>query len=520
MLVSRSQLGDEGAGSGQGKSQHLAKVHFMRESLSIYQRLFAPVDARRLAWFRVVFGITAFWQVWMYVSAANAIERLYVNPSFHFTYLGFGWVKPWPGQGIFVLFCVLTLLAILIIVGAYYRFCMAMFCVGFTYLFLIDKALYQNHYYLICLISFLMSFMPANSTFSIDSRRFRKFRATTVPAWTVGLLQFQLGVVYFFGGLAKINPDWLRGEPMRAWLYSGTLHGMPEWALTEGMVWFLTWSGLLFDLLIFPLLLWRRTRIWAYLAAMLFHLGTEWIFDIGVFPWFMIFAVTTLFGFHPRWPRLKDQASSVLRGNEFSMARVGSLSMRQKLVSCLLGLYAAIQILVPLRHHLHDGRPSWNGKGDLFAWRMKLDDKIGKRHDNKLGTIAIFARRTDAIDEFEIESSQVLTNEFQQAAVYRHPDMTLDFVHFLADTYRQRGIRDIEIYVHCHVALNGRRPQPIIDSAIDLAAAPRTFFGPTPWVTDLIEPLQAPMTPEDYRNRDQDQQDQTESTIRADPYDD
>ena len=40
----------------------------------------------------------------------------------------------------------------------------------------------------------------------------------TAPAWALWILRFQIGVVYFYGGLMKINGDWLHGEPMRTWL--------------------------------------------------------------------------------------------------------------------------------------------------------------------------------------------------------------------------------------------------------------------------------------------------------------
>ena len=42
------------------------------------------------------------------------------------------------------------------------------------------------------------------------------------PAWTLWLLRAQIGIVYFYAGLAKLNADWLQGEPMRGWLASRT----------------------------------------------------------------------------------------------------------------------------------------------------------------------------------------------------------------------------------------------------------------------------------------------------------
>ncbi len=48
------------------------------------------------------------------------------------------------------------------------------------------------------------------------------------------------------------------------------------------------------------LLLWRRTRLVAWVAVVAFHVATWLLFPIGVFPWLMI-GVTTIF-FEPDWP--------------------------------------------------------------------------------------------------------------------------------------------------------------------------------------------------------------------------
>jgi hypothetical protein len=72
----------------------------------------------------------------------------------------------------------------------------------------------MNHFYLFVLLSFLMCFLPANKLWSLDVRQGRQKKASFVPGWTVWLLRFQLAVVFFYGGIAKLNMDWLRGQPM------------------------------------------------------------------------------------------------------------------------------------------------------------------------------------------------------------------------------------------------------------------------------------------------------------------
>ena len=48
---------------------------------------------------------------------------------------------------------------------------------------------------------------------------------------------------------------------------------------------FITYTGILFDLLIVPLLLIKRTRKWAFFASIFFHLFNSFVFQIGIFPY-------------------------------------------------------------------------------------------------------------------------------------------------------------------------------------------------------------------------------------------
>ena len=70
---------------------------------------------------------------------------------------------------------------------------------------------------------------------------------------------------------------------------------------TEGAVFFFSYGGMLFDLLIVPALLWSRTRPFAFVFCIFFHVTNKMLFDIGIFP-FLAIAATTIF-FSPDWPR-------------------------------------------------------------------------------------------------------------------------------------------------------------------------------------------------------------------------
>ena len=99
----------------------------------------------------------------------------------------------------------LGLLCILILLGLWYRAAMILFFLGFTYIFLLEQALYLNHFYFISLLSFLMIFVPAHHALSVDAHRSPELRSETTPAWSLWMLRAQIGIVYFYGGLAKLN---------------------------------------------------------------------------------------------------------------------------------------------------------------------------------------------------------------------------------------------------------------------------------------------------------------------------
>jgi hypothetical protein len=62
--------------------------------------------------------------------------------------------------------------------------------------------------------------------------------------------------------------------------------------------------------------------------------------------------------------------------------------------------------------------------------------------------------------------------------------MILQFAHFLADSMREVGFRDVEVRADVMAALNGRDPRPLVDPEVDLAAQARTL-GHVDWVLPL-----------------------------------
>src|SRR5262249_12275247 len=142
------------------------------------------------------------------------------------------------------------------------------------YFLMLDKGYYNNHMYLYSLIGLLLSFAEETK---------RKDGVITVQNWVWRIMQFQILVVYFFGGIAKLNPDWMfRHEPVlsilkapqTAWILESNGLG----TIATNM---LVWGGLLYDLGVPFLLMIRRTRILAFILCLIFHLSNALIFNTG-----------------------------------------------------------------------------------------------------------------------------------------------------------------------------------------------------------------------------------------------
>ena len=456
-----------------------AKASFLRRTLAA---LFKPVDISFLVFFRVVFGGILLWEVYRYFTH-GWISRYFIEPAVNFTYYGFSWVKPWPGRGMYIHFFVLGLAAACVMVGFVYRIAAPVLFLAFNYCFLLDQTRYMNHFYLVCLVSFLMCFLPAERAFSVDALRRRNIRSEVVPAWTLWLLRAQIGIPYFYGGIAKLNSDWLTGgEPMRIWLSPLTRVPVFGHIFASGLVVYgFVIGGLLLDLLVVPLLLWRRTRPFAFAAAVAFNLINALIFDIGIFPWLMLGALLIFFP-----PDLVRRFARSFMSREDEQPRAvaettssSTLSGAQKVVAGLLAAYFVVQLLLPLRHYLYPGDVSWTEEGHNFAWHMKLRTKGGE---------AVFTVTHPATGQTWTIKPDTYLESHQVQKMITKPDLLLLFAHHLADEKRREGYADVEVRARVMVSLNGRQPQLLIDPNVDLARE-EVSLSPAPWIVPLTTPL-------------------------------
>jgi vitamin K-dependent gamma-carboxylase len=424
--------------------------------------LYQPHDIAGLAVFRILFGLMMFAGTLRFI-ANGWIQKLYVEPDFFFKYWGFHWVEVWPEWGLYLHFSALAVLALFIALGFCYRLSIVMFFLGFAYAELMDVSNYLNHYYFITLLSGLMMFMPLHRAWSIDAWLRPRIRAVSLPAWNTYLLRFQVAMLYFYAGLAKLEPDWLLyAQPLNIWLTSKTDTPIIGLWLDELWVHYaMSWGAFLFDTFIIAFMLNRRTRPFAFCVILLFHFLTHVFFNIGMFP--IIMVVSVLVFFSPSWPRRWLSRFPRLAIPE---ASIPPLSWGRGLAVTAFASYCAFQFLFPLRHLLYPGTVLWNEEGMRFSWKVMLREKVGlvtyDLHDPATG------RR------WSVSPGDYLNN-YQEREFATQPDLILQLAHHIADDYARRGYENLEVRTTAWVSLNGRPARLLIDPTVDLAKQSDSF---------------------------------------------
>ena len=436
--------------------------------------LFQPVDIAWLVFFRLGAGVLVATEHLGAVVLGHPQD--YLAARHHFTYL-LAPLPPLTALELYALYAAVVGAGLAVAVGWHYRAAALVLCLSCWWIFLLDSTTYINHHYLFCLVAGLLLVVPAHRAASLDVRAGRVAPAATAPAWTRYLLLGQLGLVYFFAGLAKLNPDWLAARPLAVWLsYKGHWWLVGPLLAQPWLPWLLSYAGLLFDLLVVPLLLWRPTRPWAYGAAAFFHLSNVVIFGLGTFPWFSLL-MTALF-FDPNFPRRLPGAVGRWFRQQVPTARAADARPARawpRVVMAGLTIYGAVQVAVPLRHFFYPGPTHWTEQGHNFAWHMMLRSKT---------STARFRVRFAADGREEIANLTTVVAP-AQARFGNYPDCLLQVAHWLATDYRAQG-RPLEaVYVDSQVALNGRPAQPLVAPNVNLLRyqpswRPATWLAPAP----------------------------------------
>jgi hypothetical protein len=456
----------------------------------------AGTDVAALAAFRFVLGALVCASGLRFL-VFGWVPELWSEPTFFFTYLGFGWVRPLPSPGMHVVCAAMVALGATFAVGAFTRVVTPLLLAIFVYVQLVDVTNWLNHYYLVSLLLLLACFLPLGRAWSVDAARRPDLRLTAMPAWVTWLLRFQVAIVYFHAGIAKLSSDWLlHAQPLNIWLSSRTEFPIVGAFFDQrAAAYAFSWGGFVFDTTIWAFLLWRRSRPLAYVVVIAFHAMVGWLFPIGMFP--LIMASSVLVFFPPAWPRAVlgrlglARVAARLDGHVppgtpiASPAPVASpapaFTFPRGLGRAALIAYCAFQLLFPLRHRLYGGNVLWHEQGMRFSWKVMVRQKNGSV------TYVVTSPKTGRT---WYESPRRYLTSRQERELGGQPDLILQLAHHIAAEARARGEGDVEVRAEALVSLNGRPAAPLVDPRVDLARV-EDGFAKAAWI--LPEPSAPPI---------------------------
>jgi hypothetical protein len=433
---------------------------------SYSKKLYHRIDNSALVLFRILFGFLLAWQSFYYI-ASGWVYRNFILPKFTFTFIGFEWLQPLPGNGMYWYFALMGVSALMVMVGLRYRLSLIVFIILWAGVYFMQKTVYNNHHYLLLLVCIIMVFLPANAYASLDSKKL-KIKSTTMPAWCSYVIVLQIGIVYFYAAVAKLYPEWLDGTFTGNLLTKvGVKHGISFFTQKWFHI-FIAYAGIAFDLFIVPLLLFRKTRTIALIAAVIFHVFNSITLSIGIFPYFSL--AILVFFFPP-----ENIRKIFFKNKPVNVVDAQYIEKNKKNRNILLWFflpYFIIQILMPVRHHFIKGDVLWTEEGHRLSWRMMLRSRKGyaefKIKDTKTGKTWLYNLQTELTDK-QIRQMQT------------KPDMLWQMAQHIKQAYAENG-QNVAIYITAKASLNNNPARLLIDPKIDMAQVAWKHFIHNEWI--------------------------------------
>jgi len=434
------------------------------------QYFFKPIDNSQIVLFRMLFGFLMVAESFGAI-ATGWVKKTLVDPQFTFSFFGFEWLQPLPGNGMYFYFILMGIVSLMVMLGYRYKLNILALAVLWSGAYFMQKTSYNNHYYLVMLMTWGMVFMNPHHYASFDVKRI-KTATHFCPNWNRLFFVILVLLVFTYGAVAKFYPGWWSGD----FIKNSFSHKTNYWLIGSllGKEWFqqfITFSGVIFDATIIPLLIWKRTRIFAFVGLVIFNIFNAAVFQIGIFP-FTVIALTAfffetetirkLFFQKKQYTHVPDLDHQKQNNNAFTFS--------------ILTVFFLFQFALPLRHHFIPGDVNWREEGHRMSWRMMLR--------TKRGAINLEAVNPKTQERYSIKKEEYLSKD-QIKELATKPDFLYQFVQRLKKEYTKKGITDIEIYCKVsRVRLNGNKAKPLFKFDIDLAKVEWNYFGRNEWVLD------------------------------------
>ncbi|OIQ15983.1 MAG: hypothetical protein BM557_10525 [Flavobacterium sp. MedPE-SWcel] len=426
-------------------------------------RLFAEIDNAPLILFRIFFGFLLACET-LGAILTGWVNKNFVEPEFLFTHIGMDVLQNLSGSGMYFYFVTMGLLGFAVMLGYKYRWTLGLFTLMWGGVYFAQKTSYNNHYYLLLLVCLIMLFLPANRYASIDAKQNPSLKKLTMPAWCSWVMIAQVAIVYFYATIAKFYPGWLDGTFTKNLLTAHTSGAFHEIAIQKWFYMFIAYTGIAFDLLVVPLLLYKRTRTIALIASVIFHLFNSITLEIGIFPFF---ALSFVVFFYP-----PERIRQIFFKKKPVVENYHTTQEKRSVLLYFFIPYFIIQLALPIRHHFIEGNVFWTEEGHRLSWRMMLRSRNGYTYfkvTNKENNAPITYNLSENLTRKQIRSMQT------------KPDMIWQTAQRIKNEFNEIGI-DVAVHATTRAGINGAPTKTLIDAEVDLATAKWEYFSHNKWV--------------------------------------
>jgi len=347
------------------------------------------------------------------------------------------------------------------------------FVLPYWYAFLLDKTHWNNHSYLFGLSGLMFTLTDSDRAFAVSANN------KTIQNWNYLIIRFQIFILYFFAGLKKTEEDWLLGYSMGRLSKHWAFDPFRAMGLSNEFIdrYIVHLSGFMIDLLVGPMLLFDKTRVFAIFALTSFHSMNSQMFSIGMFS-YVCLATMWIFC-RPNSPKTLFRRIPILKNIVVASPAVKSEERSNWRVNFFL-VYTAIQVFLPYSHFITEGYNGWTQGAYGYSWDMMIHS-FQEQHVK----ISYKDRRTG-------EVGYLKPNAFLGYARKRwtmHPDMLKQYADCVHQRLEASNITDPELYFDVWKSMNQRFVQRVYDPAIDIAHYTWSPFEKPKYALPLLQDL-------------------------------
>jgi hypothetical protein len=443
--------------------------------MNTLEHLHKPGHIAPIATFRFLFGLILFFHSISFFFN-DAIKTIFEEPNYFFSHSGFEWLIPLPLPWMYVLFGALSVLALMISAGLFFRVSSILFLIIYLYVSNIDKAQAYQFSDFYSLTLFIVLLLPSHRYFSLDILRKPSLRVDYIPRWCSWVLKIQVAMVFFDAGLSKLNTTWLlESQPFLTWVnnywgngFLGNIFSIQAVAMFT--CWFIVFVEFAGPVAMF----FSKTKVKVYIFLSIFLLFSFLLLPTGFLPIQIILLSTIYLSeslHHNVTSRTAYFLNDFLQFNPkvFKSGRNLMLAYKNKLIVPLFFTWMfSILVFSNLSHFI----TYWKSEDKLKD--LRISDKL--IINKKEGKLKLYVY--DEIDSTmtEIDLDQELTSK-QLNAMAVNPSLLLQYSKYLNKKFLASGDENIQINADAFISYNGKSFERFIDPKLNLAAYTGSIEG-------------------------------------------